>query len=130
MQRNRHFWPPRGRVKPAGHETESASFFERVWDRFLVRDSCSSSSSSPRPSLILFVLPFIRALFVRMFVPPGPHGGYLGCILDRLGSLLGRLRDFLGRLGDFLGAAWAVLERSRRLLEPSWPIGRLEKQER
>ena len=50
-----------------------------------------SSSSSPRPSLILLVLPFIRALFVRMFVPPGPHGGYLGCIWERLGSLLGRL---------------------------------------
>ena len=80
-----------GSVKPAGHETESAPFFERVWDRFLVRYSCSSSSSSPRPSLILLVLPFIRALFVRMFVPPGPHGGYLGCILERLGSLLGRL---------------------------------------
>ena len=80
-----------GRVRPVGHETESAPFFERVWDRFLVRYSCSSSSSSPRPSLILLVLQFIRALFVRMFVPPGPHGGYLGCIWERLGSLLGRL---------------------------------------
>ena len=74
-----------------------------MWDRFLVRYSCSSSSSSPRPSLILLVLPFIRALFVRMFVPPGPHGGYLGCILERLGSLLGRLEAVLEQLGALLG---------------------------
>ena len=62
-----------------------------------------------------------------MFVPSWPP---LGPLVGRLGRLLGRLRGFLGRLGDFLGASWAVLERSRRSLEPSWPVGRLEKQER
>ena len=73
-----------------------------------------------------------------MFVPPGPHGGYLGCILERLGSLLGRLEAvleqlgaLLGRLGaswallsclgDYLGPFWALLE---TILGPSWaPLG-------
>ena len=88
------------------------SFFERVWDHFLVRYSCSSPSSTPRPSLILLVLPFIRALFVRMSVPPGPQAGYLGCILGRLGSLLDRLEAVWGQLEALLGrvgASWALL---------------------
>ena len=58
----------------------------------------------------------------------------LGPLLGHSWAVLGDSRAvpgaFLGRLGDFLGASWAVLERSRRSLEPSWPVGRLEKQER
>ena len=144
MQRNRIFWPPRGRVKPGtpdlnplgtppglflptngshakrafrylpGTRRKAPPFFERAWHRFLVRYSCSSSCSSPRPSLILLVLPYIRALFVRMFVPPGPRGGYLGCILGRLGGLLGRLEVVLR-------PSWNSLERSWDVSEPLGP---------
>ena len=58
-----------------------------------------------------------------MFVPSWPP---LGPLVGRLGSLWGRLRDFLGRLGDCLG----VLERSRRPLETSWPVGNLNMPDR
>ena len=61
------------------------------------------SPSSPRHYLIPLVKPFIHALFVCTFLPPGSLGGSLGCILGRLGSLLGRLEAVLEQLGALLG---------------------------
>ena len=100
-------------------------FGEGLESLFLVRYSCSFSYSSPRPYLILPVSLCIRALFVRMFVPPGPLGGYLGCILGRLGSLLGRLEAVLGQLGALLGrlgASWARLNCLGVHIGPSWAL--------
>ena len=60
-----------------------------------------------------------------MFVPPGPLGGYLGCILGRLGSLLGRLEAVLEQLGALLGrlgASWALLSCLGGHLGPFWAL--------
>ena len=69
--------------------------------------------------------PFINACFVFMFVPPGPLGDSLGCILRRLGSLLDRPEAVLGQLGAFLGrlgASWTLLSCLGAHLGPSWAL--------
>ena len=60
-----------------------------------------------------------------MFVPPGPLGGSLGCILRRLWSLLGLLEAVLGQLGALLGrlgASWTLFSCLGGHIGPSWDL--------
>ena len=75
-------------------------FLERVWDRFLVRYSCSSFSSSPRPLSHPTGFTLYPCL-IRLHVCPSwlSWGGSLGYILRRIGSFLNCLEAVLGQLG-------------------------------
>ena len=51
-------------------------FFQRAWDRFLVRYSCSSFPSSPRTYLTQLVYHFYQRVLHLHVCPSWPSGGF------------------------------------------------------